>query len=97
MLKGEYSEPRGELIRHDFGSCLAGFCALARPDVFRSVVLMIAPFAGAPAFAGLADSLRLPAQDPIHAALAGLPRPRKHYHRCFASPAAAPDMDGSPT
>ncbi|MGD6639299.1 hypothetical protein VWT35_22475, partial [Xanthomonas citri pv. citri] len=72
-------------------------CALARPDVFGSVVLMSAPFVGAPTRDALADSLTPPAQDPIHAALAGLPRPRAHYHRYFASPAAAPDMDGSPT
>lgn len=72
-MKSEYSEPRGEPIGYDFGSCVAGFCALARPDVFGSVVLMIAPFAGAPALACQADSLRLPAQDPIHAGLSGIP------------------------
>ncbi|MCJ2019375.1 alpha/beta fold hydrolase [Methylobacterium sp. E-065] len=85
------------VIGHDFGSWVAGYCALARPDVFESVVLMSAPFAGAPTLDTLAESLRPPAQDPIHAALAGLPRPREHYHHYFASPAAAPDMDGSPT
>lgn len=85
------------VIGHDFGAWVAGFCALARPDVFGSVVLMSAPFVGAPTRDALADSLTPPAQDPIHAALAGLPRPRAHYHRYFASPAAAPDMDGSPT
>lgn len=85
------------VIGHDFGSWVAGYCALARPDVFGSVVLMSAPFAGAPTLDTLAENLRPPAQDPIHAALAGLPRPREHYHHYFASPAAAPDMDGSPT
>ena len=85
------------VIGHDFGAWVAGFCALARPDVFGSVVLMSAPFVGAPTRDALADSLTPPAQDPIHAALAGLPRPRAHYHRYFATPAAAPDMDGSPT
>ena len=85
------------VIGHDFGAWVAGFSALARPDVFGSVVLMSAPFVGAPPRDALADSLTPPAQDPIHAALAGLPRPRAHYHRYFASPAAAPDMDGSPT
>ncbi|WP_210035743.1 alpha/beta fold hydrolase [Methylobacterium sp. PvR107] len=85
------------VIGHDFGSWVAGFCALARPDVFGSVVLMSAPFAGTPTLDAIAESLRPPAQDPIHAALSGLPRPREHYHRYFASPAAAPDMDGNPT
>src|SRR5437867_13082094 len=34
---------------HDFGASVAAWCALARPDVFRSVALMSAPFAGPPA------------------------------------------------
>ena len=36
------------VIGHDFGSPLAAWCAVVRPDVFRSVVMMSAPFAGAP-------------------------------------------------
>src|SRR6202790_4673686 len=36
------------VLGHDFGSSVAPWCALIRPDVFRSVVLMSAPFAGAP-------------------------------------------------
>ena len=34
------------LAGHDFGSLVASWCAIARPDVFRSVVLMSAPFGG---------------------------------------------------
>jgi pimeloyl-ACP methyl ester carboxylesterase len=34
------------VVGHDFGSPVAGWCALARPDVFRSVVMMSAPFGG---------------------------------------------------
>src|SRR5271166_2211241 len=34
---------------HDFGASVAAWCALVRPDVFRSVALMSAPFAGPPA------------------------------------------------
>jgi pimeloyl-ACP methyl ester carboxylesterase len=34
------------VVGHDFGSPVAAYCALVRPDVFRSVVLMSAPFAG---------------------------------------------------
>src|SRR6202012_4737444 len=37
------------VVGHDFGSGVAAWCALVRPDVFRSVVLMSAPFAGPPA------------------------------------------------
>ena len=36
------------VVGHDFGSPVAAWCALVRPDVFRSVVLMSAPFAGPP-------------------------------------------------
>ena len=36
------------VVGHDFGSPVAAWCALLRPDVFRSVVLMSAPFAGPP-------------------------------------------------
>ncbi len=34
------------LAGHDFGSLVASWCAVVRPDVFRSVVLMSAPFGG---------------------------------------------------
>jgi pimeloyl-ACP methyl ester carboxylesterase len=39
------------VVGHDFGSPLAAWCALVRPDVFRAVVLMSAPFAGPPGWA----------------------------------------------
>ncbi|MCH2344243.1 MAG: alpha/beta hydrolase, partial [Pseudomonadales bacterium] len=34
------------VIGHDFGSPLAAWCAVTRPDIFRSVVMMSAPFGG---------------------------------------------------
>ena len=37
------------VVGHDFGASVAAWCALVRPDVFRSVALMSAPFAGPPA------------------------------------------------
>jgi pimeloyl-ACP methyl ester carboxylesterase len=40
---------RAAVIGHDFGSPVAAWCALVRPDVFHAVVLMSAPFAGPPA------------------------------------------------
>src|SRR3546814_3637122 len=36
------------VVGHDYGSPVAGTCALVRPDVFRAVVLMSAPYGGAP-------------------------------------------------
>jgi len=73
------------LAGHDFGSWVAGWCALVRPDVFRAVAFMSAPFTGAP-------GLEPPAPDPIHAALAALPRPRKHYQAYYCTRAANDDM-----
>ena len=67
------------VVGHDFGAAVAANCALLHPDVFRPVVLMSAPFGGPPA------------QD-IGAALAALPRPRKHYQWYYATRAANEDM-----
>src|SRR5579871_4075966 len=39
------------VIGHDFGSPVAAWCSLIRPDVFRSVVMMSAPFGGPPRLA----------------------------------------------
>ena len=39
-------ERRAHVVGHDFGSPVAAYCALTRPDVFRSVVMMSAPFGG---------------------------------------------------
>jgi len=36
------------VVGHDFGSPVAAWCSVVRPDVFRSTVLMSAPFAGPP-------------------------------------------------
>ena len=80
------------LVGHDFGAILAPWCVLTRPDVFRSLVLMSAPFAGPPAMPSANDP---PAQD-IHADLAGLPRPRKHYHQYYSTRAANTDMRDCP-
>jgi pimeloyl-ACP methyl ester carboxylesterase len=63
------------VVGHDFGAWVASWCALLRPDVFHSVALMSAPFAGPPALTASAD----PPPDPVHKALAALARPRKHY------------------
>ncbi|MCE2539416.1 MAG: alpha/beta fold hydrolase, partial [Acidobacteria bacterium] len=38
------------VIGHDFGSPIAAWSAVARPDVFGAVALMSAPFGGTPTF-----------------------------------------------
>ena len=87
------------VVGHDFGSPVAAACALARPDVFRSVVLMSAPFAGLPAFplntANVAVAAAAQAAD-LHAALAALPRPRKHYQWHYSTRGADAEMCDCP-
>ncbi|WP_024510870.1 alpha/beta hydrolase [Bradyrhizobium sp. ARR65] len=86
------------VIGHDFGSPVAAWCALLRPDVFRSVVMMSAPFAGAPKLPfDTADRPALPpAEDPVHRELARLPRPRKHYQWYYSTREANADMTQAP-
>jgi len=83
------------VIGHDAGSPVAAWCALARPDVFRKVVLMSAPFAGSPVLPF--DTANAPA--PVAAAgpsmderLAALPRPRKYYQHYYCTRDANPNM-----
>jgi pimeloyl-ACP methyl ester carboxylesterase len=76
------------VVGHDFGASAAAWCAMVRPDLFRSLVLMSAPFGGPPA---LTPSARLPT-DPVHAALAALDRPRKHYQWYYSTRPANEDM-----
>jgi len=77
------------IVGHDFGSPVAAWSALVRPDVFRSVVLMSAPFGGPPALRAGSPSIGPAA---IDAQLAALPRPRKHYQHYYTTRAANQDM-----
>jgi len=78
------------VIGHDFGSPVAAHCALIRPDVFTSVVMMSAPFAGAPS----PGPVLAPAID-IHADLARLTPPRKLYQWYYSTRSADADMSGA--
>jgi len=78
------------VIGHDFGASVAAWCAIIRPDLFRTVTLMSAPFSGAPSLPAS------PADDPIHAALAALPRPRKHYQWYYSTREANADLHHPP-
>jgi pimeloyl-ACP methyl ester carboxylesterase len=83
------------VIGHDYGSPVAAWCALLRPDVFRSLVMMSAAFPGPP---GLPTaSIGAPARGALPLAgipesLAALPRPRKHYRWYYATREANQDM-----
>jgi len=82
------------VVGHDFGSFVAAWCALVRPDVFRSVALMSAPFAGPPPlpFDTADQPLGPKLEDPVHRELAVLPRPRKHYQWYYSTREANADM-----
>jgi pimeloyl-ACP methyl ester carboxylesterase len=82
------------LIGHDFGSPVAAWCALTRPDIFRSVVLMSAPFAGPPDAATAAQTHTLLTQEV--AALEQLAEPRQHYQRYYSNREANADMWHAP-
>ena len=77
------------VVGHDFGSPVAAWCALIRPDVFPRVAMMSSPFAGPPGWA-------VAARDPVHDDLAALPRPRKHYQWYYATRPANADMLHAP-
>jgi pimeloyl-ACP methyl ester carboxylesterase len=90
------------LVGHDFGSPVAAYCALVRPDVFPALVLMSAPFPGPPGFpfdtAGRASSSVQPntAGQGLPAALAALDPPRKHYQQYLSTRQANDDMWRAP-
>ena len=80
----EIAEVHG-VIGHDFGSPVAAWSALIRPDVFRRVILMSAPFAGPPGFP------RTERVD-LDRALAGLSPARRHYQWYYGLPQANEEM-----
>lgn len=87
------------VIGHDFGSAVAAYAALIRPDVFRSVVMMSAPFGGPPemplntANEDRGDVTATALSSPsIHEDLAALERPRKHYQWYYSNRDANRDM-----
>jgi len=85
------------VVGHDFGSPVAACCALIRPDVFRSVVLMSAPFGGVPELpVGAAGSVARATAPNLHEQLAALTPPRLHYQRYYASRDADRDMRQCP-
>jgi len=80
------------VVGHDFGVTPAAYGALLRPDVFKRMVLMSGPFAGPPPL----TPAKRPAGPDIHAALAALPRPRKHYQWYYSTRPANDDMWKAP-
>ncbi len=84
------------VIGHDFGSPIAGWCALVRPDVFTRTVMMSAPFV-APASLPLGAAPPVPSTGATLARdLAALPRPRKHYQHYYQTRKANANLSQAP-
>ena len=82
------------VVGHDAGSSVAAWSGLIRPDVFHSVAMMSAPFAGPPALpfdTGHEAPAKAPARS-IHDDLAALKRPRKHYQWYYSTREANDNM-----
>ncbi len=86
------------IIGHDWGGPTAAWCALLRPDVFQSVVLVSTPFSGPPTLP--LDTANHPAKAvaeiDMDKELAALPRPRKHYSTYWATRGANEDLWRAP-
>ena len=80
------------VVGHDFGSPTAGWCALTRPDMFRSLVMMSAPFGGAPPLVAGATGATRAAVPSLDDELAKLPQPRKHYQTYYTTREANENM-----
>jgi pimeloyl-ACP methyl ester carboxylesterase len=91
------------VVGHDFGSPVAAYCSIVRPDVFRSVALMSAPFAGPPPLPfNTANGVpqraasMAPSWPVLSDELAALERPRKHYHWYYSTREADNNMRNCP-
>ena len=90
------------VVGRDAGSPVAAYCALIRPDVFRSVAMMTSPFAGPPALPfdtveGATQTGEAPAAGrSINDDLAKLSPPRKHYQVYYTTRGANENMLKAP-
>jgi len=90
------------VVGRDAGSPVAAYCALIRPDVFRSVTMMTSPFAGPPALPfntvdGATQAEGAPAAArSINDDLAKLSPPRKHYQVYYTTREANDNMRNAP-
>ncbi|TFK46831.1 alpha/beta-hydrolase [Heliocybe sulcata] len=92
------------IVGHDAGSRVAGFCALLRPDLFKSYVCSSAPFTGAPPLPFDIERASSNSHSPditllapqMDDALAALNPPRKHYVAYHTTPEASRDIHHPP-
>ncbi|KAJ7449145.1 epoxide hydrolase [Mycena galericulata] len=79
------------VVGHDSGSPVAAYCALMRPDIFKSVVMMSSPFIGPPKLFSSRAAAPLDLKK-IAGDLAALTPPRKHYTLYYSMPEANGDL-----
>lgn len=84
------------VVGHDFGSPIAAWCGVVRPDIFRSVVLMSAPFAGTAAFPFASTQMDVRSGASLDKGFAALDPPRKHYQRYYQTREANANMWQAP-
>ena len=83
------------IVGHDFGARPSIYCALARPDIFQSVILLSHPFKGTPDLSDIVGSSRTERQmGDIHPDLALLGR--KHYKWYYSTDVANNGMMNPP-
>jgi pimeloyl-ACP methyl ester carboxylesterase len=88
------------VVGHDFGSTMAGHCALIRPDLFQSVVCMSAPYGGPPDVPFDVKGSAAPPSEPSPRApgimltryLGSLNPPLKHYVVYNTEPSTNADL-----
>src|ERR1700681_1914735 len=89
------------VVGHDAGSPVASWCALIRPDIFRSLTIMSSPFEGAPLLpSDTATGAPLPrppiTDEELDSELAKLNPPRKYYQNYQRTRGANDDMLHAP-
>ncbi len=86
------------VIGHDQGAPIASWASLVRPDIFRSVVMMSSPFAGAPRTPFFVTDRAQPNAavsapvDLIDKDLAAMNPPRKYYQKYYTTRPANEDI-----
>lgn len=87
------------IVGHDFGTVTATMCSLARPDIFKALVMMSHPVKGPfklPFSTSISygQSPKAPTKggEDVHEGLGKLQPPRKHYQHYYCTPNANDEM-----